>query len=120
MLRSSTGPREAESTFLSLNYFGLPNKALFFPYNKQTSSFGLFHIYAWVRVVPCINVCASALAICVRLTDRLREPEMSAVVEAALALLSNLIYDCPENIHKLRKMDGTVDLPTFTPIKTCD
>ena len=48
-------PREAESTFLSFNYFGVPYKALFFPYNKQTSSFGLFHIYAWVRVVPCIN-----------------------------------------------------------------
>ena len=40
--------------FFSLNYFGVPNKALFYPYNKQTSSFGLFHIYAWVRVVPCI------------------------------------------------------------------
>ena len=56
VLRSSTGPREAESAFLSFNYFGVPNKALFYPYNKQTSSFGLFHMYAWVRVVPCINI----------------------------------------------------------------
>ena len=62
-----------------------------------------------------MNVFAAVSAICVRLTGRLREPEMSAVVEAALALLSNLIYDCPENVHKLRKMDGTPS--TFTQIK---
>ena len=50
-------------SFASLHYFGVPNKALFFPYNKQTSSFGLFHIYAWVHVVPCIKVRLSKLQV---------------------------------------------------------
>ena len=52
-------------------------------------------------------LCLDVAGVCQRYMDRLREPEIGGVVEAALALLANLIYDCPENIHKLVKLNGT-------------
>ena len=56
MLSHKPGLGRLSPHFFHLNYYGVPNKALVFPYNKQTSSaFGLFHIDACVRVVPCIN-----------------------------------------------------------------
>ena len=55
MLSHKPGLGRLSPHFFRLNYYDVLNKALCFPYNKQTSSFGLFHIYACVRVVPCIN-----------------------------------------------------------------
>ena len=54
-----------------------------------------------------VLLCHAVAGVCHRFLDRLREPEIGGLVEAALGLLANLIYDCPENIHKLVKLNGT-------------
>ena len=66
MLSHKPGLGRLSPHFFRLNYYGVPNKALVFPYNKQTSSFGLFHIYACVHVVPCINTVMDTI---IRLID---------------------------------------------------
>ncbi|KAI0243123.1 hypothetical protein LSAT2_008380 [Lamellibrachia satsuma] len=84
-------------------------------------TFQLLSNLAWdqcQRVILATPFIKVILAICRRLVDKLREPEMSGVVEAALALLNNLIYDCPENLHKLGKMEGLEVLLTLTADST--